>query len=64
MVLKQPNDRRLGENVNLPPGPPGAEFDTPDFGKWFYILVEIDFLFIRTHQPWQNQKTLLPNLQQ
>lgn len=33
MVLKQPNDRRLGENVNLPPGPPGAEFDTPDFGK-------------------------------
>lgn len=33
MLLKQPTDRRLGDNSTLPPGPPGAEFDTPVFGK-------------------------------
>ncbi|XP_005185583.2 zinc finger matrin-type protein CG9776 [Musca domestica] len=31
MLLKQPTDRRLGDNSTLPPGPPGAEFDTPVF---------------------------------
>lgn len=34
LILKQPSDRRLGDNNTLPPGPPGAEFDTVDFGKF------------------------------
>ncbi|KNC33977.1 Zinc finger matrin-type protein [Lucilia cuprina] len=31
LILKQPTDRRLGDNNSLPPGPPGAEYDVEPF---------------------------------
>ena len=39
LLLKQPSDRRLNVNT-LPPGPPGAEFDTLEFGKYKTLLLK------------------------